>query len=501
MKTFTPADLEHWSSGTWMGTVPDAISGFTIDSRKVEAGNCFVAIRTEARDGHAYVNMAAEAGASAAIVSTHQPEIPLAQLVVPNTVKALQRIAAAHRQTFERPVIGITGSCGKTSTKELLAILLGDTGIHRTAANLNNHLGVPLTLLEIDPEVHQAAVIEAGTSGPGEIELLATLIDPDASIITMVAEAHLDGLGTVERVAHEKSRLGKFTRSSGFVVIHEDCCVYPDFHDFPAALLILTQPGTRNTLGQESVVYWTDELQTQASPETGSPAAGGCQIHFRQSPNLRCAFTVPTRSPGMLRNAAMAIQTALRLGVSQEAIAERLLRWRPADKRGELVEQGANLFYIDCYNANPASMKDAFATFAASIDPTLPRLYILGCMEEMGDQSANLHFSTGTRLSLRDSDRVLIVGDDAEAMRDGILSANGGAPRVHILNETREAAPFLFDFAGAVFLKGSRRYRLESLYEDFVCSLESQSNAPENKGPSGASTAGPRRREEVPIAC
>ena len=184
MPSFAPAYLATWTRGQWTAKPAQPLAGFTQDTRQLRAGQVFVALRTEKRDGHDYLAEALAAGASAALVSRADPSLALPQLVVEDPLRAFQMIAREHRRAFRGPVVGVTGSCGKTSTKNLLARLLGgDPLVLATEGNLNNHLGVPLTLTRLEAGSHESAVIEAGISGPGDPGLrdqlpLADPVDP-----------------------------------------------------------------------------------------------------------------------------------------------------------------------------------------------------------------------------------------------------------------------------------------------------------------------------------
>jgi UDP-N-acetylmuramoyl-tripeptide--D-alanyl-D-alanine ligase len=209
MPTFAPQILAAWTGGRWTRLPEAPLTGFSADSRQLRPGQAFVALKTGRRDGHGFLAEAGRAGAVAALVAAAQADAALPQLVVPDPLTALQAIAREHRRSFAGPVIGISGSAGKTSTKDLLARLLGGErgGVLATEGNLNNHLGVPLTLLRLDPRAHAFAVIEAGISAPGEMAALAAMIEPDAAVITLVAPAHLEALGGIEGVAREKALL------------------------------------------------------------------------------------------------------------------------------------------------------------------------------------------------------------------------------------------------------------------------------------------------------
>jgi UDP-N-acetylmuramoyl-tripeptide--D-alanyl-D-alanine ligase len=212
-----------------------------MDSRQLRTGEVFVAIRTAQRDGHDFLAAAQAAGASAAIVATPQPALALPQLVVADPLTALQVIARTHRRAFTGPVVGISGSAGKTSTKNLLALLLGGEagGVLATEGNLNNHLGVPLTLTRLDPAVHKCAVVEAGISAPGEMAPLAAMIEPDVAINTLVAAAHTAELGGLEGVAREKAILPAAVREAGVAIFPRSSAEFPAFRDLGVRRMII----------------------------------------------------------------------------------------------------------------------------------------------------------------------------------------------------------------------------------------------------------------------
>ncbi len=468
MPKYRAADLAEWSSGKWHQGAPAEIRGFSIDSRILKQGEIFVALETERRDGHNYLNSAKNRRASGALVSRIDEKVDLPQLLVENTLQSLQKIAAEWRRRFPGPVIGITGSCGKTSTKELLALLLGDAGVHKTRANLNNQIGVPLTLLEIDPTHHRYALVEAGSNTPGEIELLAKLIDSTQSLITGVAPAHLENFGTVENIAHEKAQLGRFTRADGTVVFPHSCSRYASFHDFSATSMILVPEGVSGPLSipESNVVHWR--------ARRGSLQMSGCRMTLRQPPSREKTFEVPPCSPGMVANSALAVVMAMMLGRSEEAVQDGLRKWRPAPFRGELREIGEKRFYVDCYNANPASMADALIAFTQSTAAELSRMYILGCMAELGEQAPQLHREVGALIRLNAGDRVLIIGEEARYFQNGMVEAGNSIEQITVLESLDEAREILENFEGAIFLKGSRAYGLEAL-------VPSEGNAQQKK--------------------
>ena len=461
MPIFSPGQLAAWSRGRWTAVPTTPITGFTQDTRTLQPGQMFVALKTDRRDGHEFLGAAQAAGAAGALVARANPTVALPQLVVADPLGALQFIAREHRRRFSGPVIGITGSVGKTSTKDLLALLLGgppsdaqaEAGatVLATEGTLNNHIGVPLTLTRLDPARHRFAVIEAGVSGPGEMRPLAGMIEPDLAIITLIAPAHLQGLGDVEAVAREKAALPAAVRPAGIAVFPRPCLQFDAFRDLSVrTLTIEAAEVVRPAEPPKDKVFF-------AVTQRGDVTA--LAIAYGPPPPLH--FTMSRVSTGMAQNAVLAICAALWLGLKPEVIQARLAAWQPARWRGELRREAGRLLYLDCYNANPASMADALENFASLAATGEPRAYVLGCMEELGPQAAEYHRRLGRTMHLRPGDRLFIIGDQAGALREGLLE-NGNAPdQIEIVAGLAPVAAYLAGFQGAVFLKGSRRHQLE----------------------------------------
>jgi UDP-N-acetylmuramoyl-tripeptide--D-alanyl-D-alanine ligase len=452
MPTFAPVDLVSWTGGRWTAQPVSPLSGFTIDSRAVRPGQIFIAIKTEKRDGHDFLAAAHAAGAAAAIVSTPNAALPLPQLVVRDPLVAFQAIAREHRRAFRGQVVGISGSAGKTSTKELLTLVLGgsSSGVLATEGNLNNHLGVPLTLTRLDA-AHVFAVIEAGISGPGDMKPLAEMIQPDVGVITMVGPAHIQALGSLDGVAREKSGLVRGVAPHGVAVFPKSCTQFAAFRDLFVDQLVLEKstvlrPATRP---QHTIHYNV----IQRREETVIAVAFG--------PPPPAMFKLRRITDGMADNAALAITVALRLGVKPEVIQLRLAAWSPPKLRGEIRREEGRLLYLDCYNANPASMADALATFTAITDSADRRLYAIGCMEELGDEAAAHHRRLGRALPLRASDRLLVIGTWADEVCRGVLEQGDFSKQIQICSTLDPIAAAIAEWRGAVFVKGSRRYQLE----------------------------------------
>ncbi|MEX2045506.1 MAG: UDP-N-acetylmuramoyl-tripeptide--D-alanyl-D-alanine ligase [Opitutus sp.] len=461
MPEFPAGHLAQWTRGRWTAEPVTPLTGFSIDTRQLRQGQVFVAIKTDRNDGHHFLAEAQEAGAGAALVAQADPSLSLPQLVVADPLAAFQAIAREHRRSFPGKVVGISGSAGKTSTKDLLAILLGgaEEGTLATEGNLNNHLGVPLTLTRLDPARHAFAVIEAGVSEPGEMKPLADMIEPDVSLITLVAEAHTEGLGGIAGVAREKAVLPAATRASGIAIFPREAAEHSPFRDLGVRTMIVERAEVvRPAEPPKDRVYFS---VTQRAGETAVALAYGppppMVFHFRRV------------SDGMAQNAALAICVALWLGISRDAIQDRLAKWQPARLRGEIRHEDGRLLYLDCYNANPASMLDALATFAELAPEGDPRLYVLGCMEELGAGASRHHHDVGRAVPLREVDRLFAMGSHAHDLCAGVLARGNFSEQIQIVSSLDPIAACFAEWRGAVFVKGSRRHHLERILEVQTC--------------------------------
>ena len=228
MPSFDPQDLAGWTGGSWFNEPKVAIEGLCFDARQIKPGQCFIALKISARDGHEFLEQAVRGGAVAAIVENPKP-IALPQLKVSDSLVALGAIGAALRSKFSKPVVAITGSCGKTSTKEMLRCLLGEDRTHATAGNWNNRIGVPMTLSGLDSKQQDFAVIEAGINQPDEMVQLGGMIQADLNVLTNIEAAHLELLSSLENIASEKSFLTELAKPGSPIILHVDALRYNAF--------------------------------------------------------------------------------------------------------------------------------------------------------------------------------------------------------------------------------------------------------------------------------
>lgn len=455
MLLHAPDKLALITGGVWHeGVVPPVVSGFSFDARKIAEGECFVALSGGTRDGHEFIAQAAQAGAVAAIVE-RIVDVDLPQLLVNDSLLALGALGKAQRKSFHRPVIGITGSCGKTSTKEMMRTALGAEQTHATAGNWNNRIGVPMTLLGLDANRHQAAVVEAGINQMDEMGFLGDMIQADLTIITNIAAAHLELLGSLDNIAQEKARLAVKARSGSPLILPAAVMEYAAFKQLAARVIAVVRSGEQAPVAVREVVYYDLELVENSQ---------AYRLKLTQHSQSRF-FRIASSSEGIAMNAALVIVAARELGVAENSILERIETWRPSSDRGRIAAHGAQIFYIDCYNANPASMRDALAAFTVAMQDALPRAYILGAMNELGVSAESLHREIGSTLRLRPQDRAFFVGPSAltQAYAEGAMTAGSDFEQVKTVDTVEKIKSIVADFEGALFLKGSRAYQLEQL--------------------------------------
>lgn len=450
MRSFDPGQLETWTKGAWLeGRRPATISGFHFDARQLPEGACFIALTSGARDGHAFAAQAKEAGAAALMVE-REVEVDLPQLIVADTLEAMGAMGGALRQQFNGPVLGVTGSSGKTSTKEMLGHLLSIHQTHTTKGNWNNRIGVPMTLFDLEPESHGFAVVEAGINQPGEMSALGAMIQADLCVVTHIGPAHLELLGSLDGVAAEKSQLFEYAADGARLVLTAPTLAYSSFSRFRQQAIVLLEAGASPSIFAKDLVPYSID----------SVSAGQSEITVAGE-----SYSVATTSRGIATNAALAVTTARELGIDVATIRSRLAQWQPAKDRGEWIHAGDRSFYVDCYNANPASMADAIEAFMAASESDRPRCYVMGAMNELGEHAITLHRDCGEKLELRGEDSAWFVGPSelVVAYAEGAQASGATADQLHMADDVESAQSEIAEFSGAFFLKGSRSYQLEQL--------------------------------------
>ncbi len=436
------------------GRADRAIDVISTDTRRLPPGALFWALRGERFDGAAFVEEALAKGACGAVVPADAvPDARVWQgrdvvlIAAGDPLRALQEAAAAHRARFERPVVGVTGSNGKTTTKEMAAAILAQRGpVLKTEGNLNNHIGVPLTLFRLGA-AHRAAVVELGINHPGEMTRLCEIARPTVGVITNVGHAHLEGFGGLDGVARAKGELFGALGADGVAVVNLDD---PRIAALGAGLACraltfgLTAGDVRGRIMDEG---------TRA----------GTRIEIRHG-GARAECIVPVVGRHNAANALAAAAVASALGVDLESVAKGLERFRPAAMRSELVTAPSGVVvFNDAYNANPSSMERALDT--AGRLRGAGRVYaVLGDMLELGSGTESLHREVGRAAARAGLDGLVAVGPAARWIAEEARRAGMTARAVVAVDTADDAVAVIAGWCrpeDVVLIKGSRRMGLE----------------------------------------
>jgi len=377
------------------------------DTRNLPAGCVFFALHGERFDGNKFAKQTLEQGAALAVIDNPEYALPEGTMLVEDTLLALQDLARAWRRELGLPIIGITGTNGKTTTKELLATVLSTKyNIHYTQGNLNNQIGVPLTLLQIT-RAHEMAIVEMGASHPGDIKELVDIAEPNYGLITNVGRAHLEGFGSFEGVQKTKKELYDYLREhQGFIFRNTD------------------NPYLAQMAGDLKTVAYT----------TGTMPSGTNLVGEYNAENVSAAICVGEY-----------------FGISREQALEAIRQYVPTNNRSQAMQTAKNQLIVDAYNANPTSMQAAINAFKGDT-------YILGAMRELGEYSHLEHQNIVNMLAERKADNVFLVGEE-------YLQTTSPYPvfeNVEQLHKYLETNPLRDK---NILLKGSRSTQMEKLLD------------------------------------
>jgi UDP-N-acetylmuramoyl-tripeptide--D-alanyl-D-alanine ligase len=424
------------------------------DSRTVHAGDLFVALTGDRFDGHRYVTDALRHGAVAALVRRGYAASDKAgiRIEVDDPLRAFQSVAAAHRRRFDIPVVAVTGSNGKTTTKTMIGLVLAErfeTLI--TAANYNNHIGVPQTILRLSGR-HRGAVIEMGVSAAGEMTRLCEIAAPTHGVITNIGPAHLASFGSLEAVARAKGELLSSLPAHGTAILNADDAF---FHTLRKLV-----PGRVLSFGFNAAA---DVRALRVESDGTSFSMVSVQIVGQKRP---LAVTLKMAGRHNIANALAAIATGKALGIGAEAIRRGLARCRPAAMRSEVRRWGGVTVLNDCYNANPASVRAA-VEWLAEAKGAGRSFAVLGDMLELGADAAQAHRDVG-RVLASSADFVLTTGALGAEIAAGALAGGMAPDRVLTASDHERLAKKLRALArkgDVVLLKGSRGSRMERVLE------------------------------------
>ncbi len=447
------------------GCVDEKICGVSTDTRTIQAGNLFIPLTGPNFDGHDFISGAVRSGARAFLTErTHRNRIPafaddIAWIEVGDTLSALGDIAHHWRKRFAGPVIAVTGSAGKTTTKEMIASIcsLGQN-ILKTEGNFNNLVGLPLTLLKLKDGV-DLAILELGTNAPGEIERLARLAEPTIGVITCIGPAHLEGLKSLEIVREEKGDLYGTMSRSGLAVFNAD--------DEAMAPLRRLWRGRTLTYGVTSPADLTAAriVKEGIAGQSFTLNAGSDSAVVRLS------------ASGMhnVYNALAAAALSRASGIGITEISQGLRNFHPVAARFEVHRLPNGVFLVDdTYNANPASVREALKTLR-TLKGSARSVAVLADMLELGDQAEALHETVGAEAAATDVERLFLKGSLSRATAVGAVQ--GGLPekRIAFFEEPEEIVPRILSFVREgdwILVKGSRRMRMEEIVKRILDSTQ-----------------------------
>lgn len=446
----TFGELARITGGRLLSGHPGApVRALTIDSRRAGPGDVFVALKGERHDGHDFVKDVLARGAAGALVTDAPAGLPRGAAVVqaPDPVRALQDVARRHRERFKARVVGITGSNGKTTTKEMVSRLLGAAGksVLATQGNLNSQIGLPLMVMELGP-AHTHAVFEMGASEKGNIASLASVARPSVGVITNIGRAHIEFFKTREGVADAKWELAESLPSDGLAVLNAD------------------DPRLMARRGKTKARVVTFGL------EAGADVRGE---DLRQAPET--SFTLSSRGrkvpvtlsmPGLFNvyNALAAAAVALEEGAGFDSIADALAAFQPPAQRMQVRRgTGGEILVVDAYNANPDSMSASLESFAKAYAGRR-RVAVLGGMRELGPTAQEEHRALGLQLSRLGLEAVFFFGPEGAWVKEGYP----GLREFHDKESLREAIKKASSPGAAFLFKASRGVKMEEVYEPLL---------------------------------
>src|SRR5438477_2420380 len=442
--------IEELLSATGECELKEVAHGYSIDSRTIKPGELFFAVQGERLDGHDFVQQALERGAVSAIVRKDQIArftVKTCLLAVDDTLIALQTLARAVRRIWGKPLVGVTGSAGKTTTKEAIAHVLATRyRVLKSEGNFNNHFGLPLMLLKLEPE-HDIAVIEMGMSHPGEISALAKIAQPEIGVVTVVAPVHLEYFDSLAAIARAKYELVASLPAGGTAVLNADDEYVSQFgRDFKGTV----------------VRYSTRAPADVRAENIESRGAEGSKFDVVVEGN-RAQATLPLVGLHNISNALAAIAVALERGLTLEEATAALGRLQATDKRGQVVQLDNVRIINDCYNSNPKALEAMVDALAAM--PAKRRIVVAGEMLELGPAGEQMHRAAGHYVAERRIDILVGVRGLAQAMVD---AAKTKGIHTEFFVTAEEAGEWLSresQDGDVVLLKASRGVKLEKALE------------------------------------
>jgi len=446
MKTLTPQIIAEVTGGEYIGSDSSRdtpVKGAVRDNRDVKPGNLFVCVCGERVDGHSFADSAFDSGAACCLAERKITDAKGPYVLVESTLKAIKILGEYYRSLFSLPVIGITGSVGKTTAKEIIAAVLGARfNVLKTEMNMNNELGVPLTLLSLD-EHHEAAVIEMGISDFGEMGRLAQMVRPDIFLITKIGYSHIVELGDLQGVLRAKTEAFAYMKPSGIAILNGDDELLMDF-----------DPKMRKItygLNEFNDVRVTNIIQENIDTIKFDIISGMDVLPVK----------IPAYGSHLASLAAAAVITGRLLGSTDEEICKGFMSYKPVEGRSRVTKSNEMTLIDDCYNANPNSVKAALTSLA-----TLKgrRVAILGDMFNLGEHSGQMHYEVGVCAANSGIEVLLCQGGQARFIYEGYLTAGGNhAFYFELMTELKTNIQDKIKKGDTILVKASRGMHFEDL--------------------------------------
>ncbi|MDD2980968.1 MAG: UDP-N-acetylmuramoyl-tripeptide--D-alanyl-D-alanine ligase [Hespellia sp.] len=451
MKNMSLKEISTACGGVYWGdeeSYHKEVSSVTIDSRKVEKGSLFIAIRGARVDGHTFIPQVMEAGALCSLSEDPIEDAPFPYILVNSCEQALKDIAAHYRQALGIKVVGISGSVGKTSTKEMIGSVLSQKySVLKTAGNFNNEIGLPLTVFNIREE-HEVAILEMGISDFGEMTRLAKIARPDVCVLTNIGCAHLEQLGDRDGILKAKTEMFDYMNSEGIVILNGD----------DDKLSTITSVHGKSPivfgLSSERDVYATDIENLGLKGTT-------CTLHL---PDMELTATIHIPGAHMVYNALAGASVGRALGLNADEIKAGIEALVPISGRNNMIETNGLTIIDDCYNANPASMRASLDVLATA---TTRKVAILGDMFELGNDADVLHYEIGVHAVKSGIDVICCIG---KLSRKIALGAQSTVSPSRVLSYKTKAdfladAPSVIHPGDAILIKASHSMEFPELVE------------------------------------
>ena len=449
MKTLFLDEICDCISGRGNGDISQyEVRGVGTDSRQISEGDLFFAIRGENFDGHDYVGEVLAKGAAGAVVERDIGVEDARIIFVDDVITALGRLAGYYRDELACTVIAVTGSNGKTTTREMIHHILSKRyRSRRSRKSFNNHIGVPLTILSSETE-DEFLIVEAGSNHPGEIDYLGHIIKPDIAVITQISETHLEGMGSIGRIAAEKASLVRHVRAGGAIVVNGDNQMLLRLISHPEATVFSFGESADNDMRLSSI-----KVRQQG-------------IDFEV--NGRFRFSLPVLGRHNAFNCLAAIVVARRCGFEMEEIAEDIKDFKLPDMRLAVRKINGITIINDAYNANPRSMLAGLGVLN-EYPSSGRRIFCCGDMLELGEQAEGYHRQLGRHIGCSSIDMLIAVGNFAQKVAEEAISAGLPRKNVFVFSNAEQAGMRLKSLVAegdVVLLKGSRGMKMEDMIKD-----------------------------------